>query len=93
MSFWVRHFVQLLDDIVLRDATSRVARYLNDLPDEQNGQLRLPAPKKDIANHLNLTSETFSRVLRRLSDEEILELNANGAIRVVRRERLANYGL
>jgi CRP/FNR family transcriptional regulator len=93
MSFWVRHFVQLLDDIVLRDATSRIARYLNDLPTDADGQIQLPAPKKDIANHLNLTSETFSRVLRRLSDEEILGLDSSGAIEVTQREKLANYGL
>ncbi|WP_419189810.1 Crp/Fnr family transcriptional regulator [Stieleria marina] len=93
MSFWVRHFVQLLDDIVLRDATSRVARYLNELPRDASGRIELPATKKDIANHLNLSSETFSRVLRRLSDESILDLTQSGSIRLTDEQSLSHYGL
>ncbi|MGB7346348.1 MAG: Crp/Fnr family transcriptional regulator [Pirellulaceae bacterium] len=93
MSGWVRHFVLLLDDIVLRDAIGRVARYLSDAPCEASGYLKLAGPKKDIANHLNLTSETFSRVLRRLSDRGILHLSGDGEIQVVDGEKLTEIGL
>ena len=69
MAFWTRHFTELLDDIVLRDAADRVLSYLQSLPRNASGAIELPSTKKDVANHLNLTSETFSRVLRRLTDE------------------------
>ncbi|TWU41975.1 Crp/Fnr family transcriptional regulator [Novipirellula artificiosorum] len=83
MAFWVRHFVQLLEDIALRDAMGRVTRLLCDTPCNPSGLLRLPGAKKDLANHLNLTSETFSRVLRRLCEQGILEFNSNRSIRVI----------
>ncbi|MCM2372368.1 Crp/Fnr family transcriptional regulator [Aporhodopirellula aestuarii] len=89
MSLWVRHFVQMLDDIVLRDAMERVARLLCDVPCDRMGRLKLPGPKKDIANHLNLTSETFSRVLRRLNEQGVLDVDSERSIRVIDAEQLA----
>ncbi|EMI45377.1 Crp/Fnr family transcriptional regulator [Rhodopirellula sp. SWK7] len=92
MSLWVRHFVQLLDDIVLRDAMERVARLLCDVPCDHSGRLKLPGPKKDLANHLNLTSETFSRVLRRLNEQGVLDVDSDRTIRVLDSEQLAKIG-
>ncbi len=83
MAHWTRHFTELLGDIVLRDASDRVAIYLAALPRDDDGLVELPGPKKDIANHLNLTSETFSRTLRRLSDRGQIELTQGRRIRVV----------
>lgn len=83
MAFWTRHFVQLLDDIVLRDASERVARFLSAAPSDAAGRVVLPGSKKDVANHLNLASETFSRVLRRLSDQEILSMDSDHSIRIL----------
>ncbi|WP_044302864.1 Crp/Fnr family transcriptional regulator [Rhodopirellula sallentina] len=92
MSLWVRHFVQMLDDIVLRDAMERVARLLCDVPCDSEGRLKLPGPKKDLANHLNLTSETFSRVLRRLNEQGVVDVDSDRTIRVLDSERLATIG-
>jgi CRP/FNR family transcriptional regulator len=74
MSRWVRHLVGLLEDLVLRDATARVARHLIE-SDETGGQgeFALPMRKKDLASHLNLTSETLSRTLHRLVDCRLIE--------------------
>jgi CRP/FNR family transcriptional regulator len=66
--------VGLLEDLVLRDATARVARHLI-MSDGTSGQgeFTLPMRKKDLASHLNLTSETLSRTLHRLVDCGLIE--------------------
>lgn len=85
MAFWVRHLVQLLEDVVLRDATGRVARYLLDLPMADGLSIELPAAKKDVASHLNLTSETFSRVLRQLGDMKVLTSDSSRTLHLLNR--------
>ena len=74
MSKWVHHLVGLLEDLVLRDATARVARHL--IQSDRTGgrgEFALPMRKKDLASHLNLTSETLSRTLHRLVDCGLIE--------------------
>ncbi|MFO0959715.1 MAG: Crp/Fnr family transcriptional regulator [Isosphaeraceae bacterium] len=88
-AMWVRHFVGLVEDITLRDAAGRVARLLLDSAGA-DGVARLPSLKKDMASRLNLTSETLSRTLRRLTDEGLIEAaGAGGELRVLDRDRLA----
>lgn len=89
MALWTRHFVHLLDDIVLRDASARVARLLSDAPSDDTGRIMLPGTKKDVSNHLNLASETFSRVLRCLSDQGILAMDSDHAIRIINTQKLS----
>lgn len=71
MAGWVHHMVDTLEDIVLRDATGRLCRYLVDT--QQDGVTTLPKFKRHLASKLNLTSETLSRVLRRLLDEQLIK--------------------
>ena len=88
-ALWVRHLVGLLEDIVLRDATGRVARHLLKVGSGIAGAaFELPMLKKDLASHLNLTSETFSRTLRRLVDAGLIAQSDNNRLKVLNREGL-----
>jgi len=87
MSLRVLRLVNLLEDVVLRDATARIAKHLYDQADERTGVVFLEASHKDIALHLNLTPETLSRALRRLQDDDLVELR-DGRLHVSDRERL-----
>ena len=78
LSFWVRHLIALMEDLVLRDAVGRVARFLIECETQPDGTVALPGLKRHIASHLNLTSETFSRTFGRLIEGGmIVELDGN----------------
>lgn len=80
MAMWVRSLVGLLEGVVLRDAVGRVASYLLSAHAEQGSVIALPALKKHIASHLNLTSETLSRTLRQLREERLIRETEDGLV-------------
>lgn len=66
-----------LEGFMLRTGTQRVIAYLlGQLPGDCSAAhcVTLPAAKGVIASHLNLTHEHFSRILRELSEEELIEV-------------------
>lgn len=83
LSRWVRQLVGLLEDIVLRDASGRVAAYILRVAPDNNEPFALPILRKDLASHLNLTSETLSRTLRRLSDIHLIDITDAQLIRIL----------
>jgi CRP/FNR family transcriptional regulator len=86
ISSWLHHVVDLLEDVVLRDAAGRVSRHLlaHAGPD---GVVHLPGARKLLANQLNLTPETLSRTLRRLDDDRVVSSERESIV-VVDRARL-----
>jgi len=90
LSRWVRHLLRLIEDVVLRDAAGRLARFLLETRPEPNadGAIALPGLKRHVASHLNLTSETFSRVLRRFVEGGLVTELAGSRVRVLEPEKL-----
>ena len=78
VSRWVKQLVDLLEDITLRDAAGRVAHHLIVAGEMEEGWISLPARKKHLASPLNLSSETLSRVLRRLCEANLIEKGSKG---------------
>jgi DNA-binding transcriptional ArsR family regulator len=50
----------------------------------------LPSLKKHLASHLNLTSETLSRTLRRLGEGGLIEEDADGGLLVLDRRAMSD---
>jgi CRP-like cAMP-binding protein len=88
MAGWVRTLVGLLEDIVLRDALSRLARFLLELPADPESRVTLPALRRHVASRLNLTSETLSRCMRRLEESGLIHSSSARCVRLLDREGL-----
>jgi len=89
MAGWVKQLVGLLEDIVLRDASGRIARHLLEAsPAAPTEFFQLRILKRDLASHLNLTSETLSRTLRRLADMGLVETGEGQRLRILDRKQL-----
>jgi len=89
LTFWVRRLVGLMEDVVLRDAAGRVARFLLEAETDETDAITLPGLKRHVASHLNLTGETFSRILRRLVEAGLIAELGGNRIRLVDPEKLA----
>jgi CRP/FNR family transcriptional regulator, dissimilatory nitrate respiration regulator len=88
MTLWVRRLVMLMEDITLRDAAGRLARFLLELKPAADGTVKLPGLKRHVASHLNLTSETFSRTLRRLIDAGLIADVDKARVRLLHPKKL-----
>lgn len=85
---WVRQLIGLMEDIVLRDAAGRLARFLLDSKPAIGGEIELPGLKRHVASHLNLTSETFSRILRRMVEAGLIAELEDNRVRILDLEKL-----
>lgn len=88
MAFWVRTLVTQLEGMTLRDAKGRVAKFLLDKTSEGTPRLKLDLSNRDLASHLNLTSETLSRTMRQLEEDGIIHRPSVRDICVLNRQAL-----
>lgn len=82
-----------IETLSLKNATHRVVRYLlTQLSHNAAGgnRIELPMAKQLVAGHLSIQPETFSRIMRRLTDEGIIEQDGK-AILVLDAARLEQF--
>jgi CRP-like cAMP-binding protein len=78
LSIRLHRLIHYVESFSLRSSAQRVIGYLlQDLEEIKEGQdihISLPANKNVIASNLNITPETFSRILHNLSDGGLIEV-------------------
>jgi CRP/FNR family transcriptional regulator, dissimilatory nitrate respiration regulator len=81
LAIWIRRLTDIIFSLAFRDVESRLISYLiQQFRDESgrlsNGQeLHLDVEKSLLASYLGTTPETFSRVLRKLQDNGLLNVD------------------
>lgn len=74
LSRFLRQFTLQIEDLTFRDVPARLARYLLNLGHPGATSVSLPVSKTQLASNLGTTSETLSRTLRKLSDDEVIDV-------------------
>ncbi len=73
----LREFTRLVEDLSLKELPGRLASYLVQLQDAQGGrdQVNLEVSKGTLAKVLGTSQETLSRVLKRMNEAGIIEVD------------------
>lgn len=87
LSRFLRQFATQIEELTFKDVPARLARYLLELSEDGSDEVDLPISKSQLASNLGTVSETLSRTLRKLSDEEVIEVRGR-TIAITDRERL-----
>lgn len=77
MSQRLRGLIREIDDISLHSATARLAGYLLSQKLKNTDEFTLKAPKQIIASRLSIKPETFSRILKNLSQNNYIDIKGN----------------
>jgi len=71
----IKYFVNMIENLTLADTRKRFLSYLNNIAEKQNSKtVNLPVNKGELALLLGSTPETFSRLLKKLAEEEVIEV-------------------
>ncbi len=92
----LRHFTVQVENLSLKEVSSRLAGYLllRSEEQEQPERIKLNISKGHLASFLGTTPETLSRMLRRMNDQELILMEGR-EIRLLDRpglEDLAEFG-
>ncbi len=74
----LRAFTVQIENLSLKEVPARLAAYILTLSREQNNQTRvtLPISKAQLSNLIGTTPETISRVLKKMSDLDLIRVRA-----------------
>jgi CRP/FNR family transcriptional regulator len=86
LSRFLRQFATQVEELTFKDVPARLARYILDLAGEA-GQVQLPISKSQLASNLGTVSETLSRTLRKLSDDDLIRVQGK-SIEILDADRL-----
>jgi CRP-like cAMP-binding protein len=75
LSKFLRQFANQIEDLTFKDVPSRLARYLMDLSRGTQRTFDLPISKSQLASNLGTVSETLSRTLRKLSEDDLIAVS------------------
>ncbi len=89
----INELVEGMEQCIQRSSTQRVAHYLVQHADQDAKctEVRLTCDKQTIASQLNLTPETFSRVLNRLTRDGFILPRGRRSIMLTDLPRLARF--
>ncbi len=80
MSIRMHNLLEEVDRLTLHNATFRIANFLLELQKEQknkNNMIQLDISKQVVASQLAIKPETFSRILKQLSNKKIISVLEN----------------
>jgi len=93
LSARLRRRLAEIEVLSLKNSTQRVARYLLsqlDADDSEQTDFELPVAKRHIAAQLAIQPETLSRIVYKLKEEGIIEMQGK-RVKVIHRKGLENY--
>ena len=87
LSMRLRSFTSMIDDLSLKEVPGRLAKHLIYLSEQQQGsyELNLNITKGQLASLLGTIPETLSRILTRMTEQGLIDLDGK-KIRIVARE-------
>lgn len=88
LSRFLRQFASQIEELTFKDVPARLAGYLLELAGDDH-RVELPVSKSQLASNLGTVSETLSRTLRKLSDENCIEVSGKN-IRILDPDLLAD---
>lgn len=90
MSIHLHQRLKDIDTLTLANASRRVIHFLFQERDADNGEVVLQVPKRLVASKLGIQPETFSRILHRLVESGLIEVQRR-RIRILSEDQLAAY--
>jgi CRP/FNR family transcriptional regulator len=87
LSRFLRQFAGQIEDLTFKDVPARLARYLVELAEDGRDVVELPISKTQLASRLGTVSETLSRTLRKLSEDELIKVQGK-TITILDHDRL-----
>ena len=88
LSKWLKRMTDLVESLSLRDVEARLVFYLSEelkargIPLKDGAELELPIGKNVLASRLGTVPETFSRTLKKLQDDGLIDVRGK-RIRIV----------